>query len=84
MADFEQGCQQLGIPLIVLPPCKPQYNGGVEPTNPTFKEEFYYSPDLLLADSIGAFREELKKALLKYNSYRPHFALKGLTPFGVS
>lgn len=78
-ADFEETCKELGIPLIVLPPKKPQYNGGVERGNRTFREEFYHKNNIL-ADSIGAFRHELKKALEKYNTYRPHAALKGLTP----
>lgn len=33
MADFESACAELGIPLIVLPPKKPTYNGGVERGN---------------------------------------------------
>jgi predicted transcriptional regulator len=80
MAHFEDECKALGIPLIVLPPRKPTYNGGVERGNRTFKEEFYYSPVTALADSIGAFRGLLAKAVHKYNSYRPHSSLKGLTP----
>lgn len=80
MADFEKACEDLKIPLFVLPPRSPKYNGGVERGNRTFKEEFYYSPPTALADSVGAFRVLLKQALLKYNSYRPHFVLKGLTP----
>ena len=28
MADFEEACAELFIPLIVLPPKKPEYNGG--------------------------------------------------------
>lgn len=58
---------------------KPTYNGGVERGNRTFREEFYNRSNLL-ADSIGAMRVELKKATEKYNTYRPHRALKGLTP----
>ncbi|NCF94664.1 MAG: transposase, partial [Verrucomicrobiaceae bacterium] len=34
----------------------------------------------ILADSIGALRFDLKKAVTKYNTYRPHHALKGRTP----
>lgn len=79
MAEFEAACQQRAIPLIVLPPSKPTYNGGVERGNRTFKEEFYYRSDLL-ADSIGAMRYELAKAQNKYNTYRPHKNLGGLTP----
>jgi len=79
MAEFEQACKDINIPLIVLPPAKPKYNGGVERSNRTFREEFYNMPGLL-ADSIGAMRAELKKALHKYNTFRPHKALDGLTP----
>lgn len=79
MAEFEETCAELGIPLIVLPPSKPTYNGGVERGNRTFREEFYNRRNLL-ADSIGAMRCELKKATEKYNTYRPHRVLKGLTP----
>jgi transposase InsO family protein len=77
MAEFEQTCAELKIPLIVLPPQKPTYNGGVERGNRIFREEFYATTS---ADSLGAMRAELKKALQKYNAYRPHFVLKGLTP----
>lgn len=79
MADFETACADLNIPLLVLPPRKPQYNGGVERGNRTFQEEFYAKPSLL-ADSIGHMRHELSKALNSYNTFRPHFNLKGLTP----
>lgn len=79
MAEFEQACKELNLPLFVLPPAKPKYNGGVERANRIFREEFYNMPGLL-ADSIGALRAELKKALLKYNNFRPHKALDGLTP----
>ncbi len=78
MDAFETTCAELGLPLIVLPPAKPKYNGGVERGNRTFREEFYDRP--LLADSLGAIRAELTKALHKYNAYRPHKALDGLTP----
>lgn len=79
MAEFEDACAELKIPLVVLPPKKPTYNGGVERGNRTFQEEFYFQPKLL-ADTIGAMRHELTKAVKTYNSYRPHRALNGLTP----
>jgi len=79
MAEFEEACAELGIPLIVLPPKKPTYNGGVERGNRTFREEFY-NKNNMLADSIGGIRAELTKALHKYNTYRPHKNLNGLTP----
>lgn len=79
MKHFEEACAEKGIPLYVLPPKRPQYNGGVERSNRTFREEFYARPNLL-ADSLGAMRYELAQAVNKYNTYRPHFNLKGLTP----
>jgi putative transposase len=41
MKEFEEACQEFKIPLYVLPPKRPQYNGGVERGNRTFREEFY-------------------------------------------
>jgi len=79
MAEFEDACATLKIPLIVLPPSRPKYNGGVERGNRIFREEFYERHDLL-ADSLGSMRFELKRAITKYNTYRPHSRLKGLTP----
>lgn len=79
MADFENACAELEIPLKVLPPSRPKYNGGVERGNRTFREEFYDRHDLH-ADSIGAMRAELKNAVGKYNTFRPHNALDGKTP----
>ena len=43
MADFEAAFD-LNIPLIAIPPCKPQYNGGVERTNKTLRDEFMIIP----------------------------------------
>lgn len=80
MKDFEAACQNRKIPLYVLPPRRPQWNGGVERGNRTFREEFYSQPNFLW-DSVGAINAALQKAVLKYNSYRPHSSLKGMTPF---
>lgn len=79
MAEFEQACEELNIALFVLPPSRPQYNGGVERGNRTFREEFYANRNVF-ADSLCGLRYELSKAVTKYNTYRPHFSLKGLTP----
>ena len=40
MADFEQACQDLNIPLYVLPPRRPQFNGCVERANDSTRVEF--------------------------------------------
>ena len=79
MKEFEQACANLNIPLYVLPPKKPKYNGGVERGNRTFREEFY-NQELLGAESFAEIQNALSKALQKYNTFRPHFSLKGLTP----
>lgn len=79
MAEFEEAAQKMNIPLFVLPPRRPQWNGGVERGNRIFREEFYADPNLL-ADNMKDMREALKAFLLKYNGYRPHHQLKGLTP----
>lgn len=67
------------LPLIVLPPRKPQYNGEVEWGNKTFREEFYNRPDLL-EDSVRGIQAVLTKAVAKYNTFRPHRNLQGLIP----
>jgi len=79
MLHFEEACAELGIELYVLPPKRPQYNGGVERGNRTFREEFYARRDLH-ADSVRALNAELQKAVHKYNTYRPHANLNMLTP----
>lgn len=79
MKDFEEACAELQIQLFVLPPKRPQWNGGVERGNRIFREEFYSRKDIF-ADSLQGMRFELSKSLHKYNTYRPHFNLKGLTP----
>lgn len=79
MKEFEEACAEKNIKLFVLPPKRPQWNGGVERGNRIFREEFYSRKDIL-ADSIQGLRAYLSKSLHKYNSYRPHFNLEGLTP----
>jgi transposase InsO family protein len=78
MGEFEEKCKSLGIPLYVLPPRSPEYNGNVERGNSTVKYEFY-------AHYLGSFklpllRFNLQKYVQSYNSYRPHQALQNLTP----
>jgi transposase len=79
MNHFEQACAEKHIPLYVLPPRRPQYNGGVERTNRSTREEFYDDPHLL-ANSITEMQTELASCVKKYNSFRPHHSLQGYTP----
>ena len=79
MKDFEAACQAKGIPLYVLPPKRPQYNGGVERMNRTMRDDLYARKDLL-ANDMADFRDAVRKATHTYNHYRPHQSLDNLTP----
>jgi transposase InsO family protein len=76
MADFEEKCKRLEIPLIVLSPRRLDYSGSVERGNRIFREEFY-NRNNLLANNIAEMRKELEKALWKYKNYRLHAHLNG-------
>lgn len=78
MAEFEEECARLNIPLYVLPPKRPQYNGCVERTNGTSRSEFY--PFYQGALTVEAINKELRSYQNLYNDYRPHQALDLLTP----
>lgn len=80
MKEFELRCKRLGIPLFVLPPKRPQWNGGVERGNRTFREDLYAS-DNFIPGGVGEVRRQVATAQHKYNSYRPHQRLGGLTPY---
>jgi transposase InsO family protein len=77
-ADFEEVCRDLKISLIVLPPAKPKYNGGVERSNRTLREEFWAKDFPTLP--IEEMNDELQKYVEKYNNFRPHNRLHGMTP----
>lgn len=79
MNEFEKTAKTLDLPLFVLPPRRPQWNGGVERGNRIMREEFYQDPSLL-ADDMKSMRIALKDFLKKYNTYRPHSKLQGMTP----
>lgn len=78
MADFEQSCKKLGIPLYVLPPRSPEWNGAVERSNGTARYEFYsqYNSGV----SLHHIRKNLQKFAHFYNHYRPHQGIDLLTP----
>ncbi len=78
MKDFEAACQTENIPLYVLPPKSPKYNGCVERRNGTFKYEFYYQYGG--EDTIEAIRASLEVYQTRYNTFRPHQALNLKTP----
>ena len=78
MAEFEHACQTLAIPLRVLPPRRPQFNGVVERHNDTARVEFWsqYKGDLTLA----AVTKHLAQYLPFFNYVRPHRRLHMATP----
>ena len=78
MADFEAQCARLGLPLFVLPPRCPQWNGRVERCNDTLRLEFWslWTGGLTVAAVSGA----LAKHQQWHNSERPHSALDYLSP----
>lgn len=78
MADFEKACSNHNIPLFVLPPRSPEYNGNVERSNGTAKYEFYAQYDSL--PSLHMIRKKLQKFTYFYNFVRPHQGLDLLTP----
>jgi putative transposase len=79
MKYFEEECSHQSIPLYVLPPASPKYNGNVERSNRIFREEFYARKDVL-ANNIDEMRLDLQQSVKKYNEYRPHNNLKFKTP----
>ena len=56
MAGFEDACEELRVPLHVLPPRRPQWNGCVERANRSARIEFWslYNGPLTVASVAPA------------------------------
>ena len=78
MKDFESQCKAFNIPLYVLPPKRPQYNGNVERSHATLYYEFFSHYSHI--HKLDTLRPLLKEYLNFYNSFRPHQSLKNKTP----
>ena len=76
--EFEQACETLKIPLFVLPPRKPKWNGCVERANGTTRYEFY--PFYQGALTIKSINQKLEVYQDYYNHYRPHDGIGLETP----
>ena len=78
MAEFENTCERLGVPLHVLPPRRPQWNGVVERTNRSARAEFWslYNGPLTVADVA----RDLARYEFFFNFERPHASLAYQTP----
>ena len=78
MADFESACEDLGIPLHVLPPRRPQWNGCVERANRSARAEFWSLYDGPL--TVTAVGPALARYEFFFNYERPHASLDYRTP----
>lgn len=78
MADFEQACAERSLPLFILPPRSPKWNGRVERCNDTVRLEFWslWDGDL----TVSAVSEALARHQRWHNRERPHSALDFATP----
>ena len=75
---FEAECRARGLELSVLPPKRPDLNGGVERAQSTWRYEFYATYNLpRRIDKLQAFVDAFAH---RFNHYRPHDALGGKTP----
>jgi putative transposase len=78
MSVFEDHCRDKNLELAVLPPKRPDLNGGVERAQSSWRYEFYACYELpyridKLQPLVDAFAH-------RYNHHRPHQALGDLTP----
>ncbi len=78
MGDFERACEAMRLPLHVLPPRQPQWNGCVERANRSARIEFWnlYDGPLTVADVAPRLAEHE----FFHNYRRPHWALDCQTP----
>jgi len=76
--EFETACEEQTLPLFVLPPRKPKWNGCVERANGTTRYEFYpfYEGSL----TVAAVNNCLAEYQHCYNHYRPHDGIGLETP----
>tara|TARA_Y100000031_G_scaffold46208_1_gene52860 strand:+ start:135 stop:1163 length:1029 start_codon:yes stop_codon:yes gene_type:complete len=79
MKHFEEECATQEIPLYVLPPRSPKLNGNVERANGLCRREFYEAYDMPY--SLQKIKVMLREFQHIFNHLRPHFSLKGLTPY---
>ena len=73
-AEFEECCQAVNIPLLVIPPRSPRHNGKIENFNGTLRREvfnFRSDFDMTVADVQRALDDFTRR----YNHERPNMAL---------
>ena len=77
-AHFEQACEQLKLPLFVLPPRSPKLNGKVERAHGTWRYEVYAAHHWPWP--LAPLRAWLREQQHIYNFVRPHQALGQMPP----
>ena len=78
MSVFEDHRQAKGLELVVLPPKRPDLNGGVERAQSSWRYEFYATYDL--PNRIDKLQLLIDAFAHRDNHHRPHQALGDLTP----
>ena len=78
MAGFEDACEELRVPLHVLPPRRPQWNGCVERANRSARIEFWSLYDGPL--TVAGVAPALARFEFFFNYERPHTSLAYRTP----
>ena len=78
MAGFEDACEERRVPLHVLPPRRPQWNGCVERTNRAARIEFWSLYDGPL--TVAGVAPALARFEFFFNYERPHTSLAYRTP----
>jgi transposase InsO family protein len=80
LGGFDLYLESLNIPHNFIYPRSPKINGVVERFNRTLKDEFISRCDeLYTQDRLGLDRK-LTNWLIWYNTQRPHYSLKYMTP----
>lgn len=84
LKDFDKEIAKLGIVHFFTYPRCPKQNGCIERFNRSLQEEFVdFNAVLLEEKDTKSFNDKLIDYLLWYNTKRPHFTLKNLTPMQV-
>lgn len=79
-AKFHWHVEDLGMRHVYIKPRTPRLNGKVERSHGTDKDEFYQMLEYKNDVDLG---KKLKEWENFYNFQRPHFGLKGKTPYEV-
>ena len=75
---FEDACEERRVPLHVLPPRRPQWNGCVERANRSARIEFWSLYDGPL--TVASVAPALARYEFFFNYERPHTSLAYRTP----